>query len=122
MWSRVLVLTLLVAPIKALHGPQVISTRRASIVCSTNARPDDASTDEFESNSVTVTDSKPAVSSTGKEAFTAAAYFKELQRILIGTDFGMQVAGLTLLFVAFIVWSNSALGDDPFWQSPVLTP
>lgn len=40
-----------------------------------------------------------------------------LKRIFVGTEFGIQVAALTLAFVAFITWSTTALNDD-FWLTP----
>jgi hypothetical protein len=40
-----------------------------------------------------------------------------LRRIFIGTTFGAQVAALTVLFAAFLVWSSTALNDD-FWTTP----
>lgn len=40
-----------------------------------------------------------------------------LQRIFV-SEFGAQVAALTLAFAAFLAWSSSALTSD-FWTSPL---
>ena len=50
--------------------------------------------------------------------FTLLAGAKELQRILIGTEFGLQVSVVTLLFVG-LLWFTNTLADDPFWSAPL---
>ena len=51
--------------------------------------------------------------------FTLGAGAKELQRILIGTEFGLQVGLLTLAFGGLMCGSTVLLRDDPFWSSPL---
>jgi hypothetical protein len=41
-----------------------------------------------------------------------------LQRILFGTEFGAQVAVLTLAFASFLWWSTNNLNTD-WWLSPI---
>ena len=40
-----------------------------------------------------------------------------VKRIFVGTEFGAQVAGLTVAFAAFLAWSSTAL-DSEFWMTP----
>ena len=54
-----------------------------------------------------------------KEDFTLEDGAKEMQRTLIGTEFGLQVGAATLLFGGAMWWSTLALAEDPFWSSPV---
>ena len=51
--------------------------------------------------------------------FTLGAGAKELQRILIGTEFGLQVGLLTIAFGGLMYGSTVLLADDPFWSSPL---
>lgn len=36
---------------------------------------------------------------------------------ILDSEFGLQVAGLSVAFLAFIAWSSSSLNDD-FWLTP----
>ena len=53
------------------------------------------------------------------EDFTLKEGAKEMQRILVGTEFGLQVGAATLLFGGAMWWSTVALAEDPFWSSPI---
>ena len=125
MWSQLLLVLALAAPTTGYHCPRVVGACRTAIVCSSNLGPDNTNT---ERESAPAVDVEPAADLTEVQAprpsepFSVGAYVKELQNILIGTEFGLQVAALTFFFVAFLAWSTVALGDDPFWQSPVLPP